>query len=100
MLEAFEGEAAVHPLPGQKRRRTAVGAVLSSDNIPVIHQGRAGGPLGWIGMRRQEIIAPKIFVLLGFDLLLSNNGISVRPCVVFPIPRQCICYKFQSTSKN
>jgi len=38
----------------------AGGAVISSDNIPLIHQGRAGGPQGWIGLRRQEIIAPQI----------------------------------------
>ncbi len=38
----------------------ATGAVLSSENIPVIHQGRAGGPRGWIGLHQQEIIAPQI----------------------------------------
>ena len=38
----------------------AAGAVASSDNIPVVHQGRAGGPRGWVGLRRQEIISPNI----------------------------------------
>jgi len=38
----------------------AAGAVISSDDIPVVHQGRAGGPRGWVGLRRQEIIAPQI----------------------------------------
>ncbi len=38
----------------------AAGAVASSTDIPVVHQGRAGGPRGWVGLRRQEIIAPQI----------------------------------------
>jgi NTE family protein len=38
----------------------AVGAVLSSTDIPVVHQGRAGGPRGWVGLHHQEIIAPQI----------------------------------------
>ncbi len=38
----------------------AVGAVFSSTHIPVIHQGRAGGPQGWVGLRRDEIIAPQV----------------------------------------
>ncbi len=38
----------------------AAGAVGSSAGIPLVHQGRAGGPRGWIGLRRQEIIAPQI----------------------------------------
>ncbi len=38
----------------------AAGAVFSSESIPLVHQGRAGGPQGWVGLRRQEIIAPQI----------------------------------------
>jgi len=38
----------------------AAGAVISSEDIPVVHQGRAGGPRGWVGLRLQEIIAPQI----------------------------------------
>ena len=45
---------------GSWRPVWAVGAVASSADIPVIHQGRAGGPRGWVGLRHQEIIAPQI----------------------------------------
>ncbi len=45
---------------GSWRPVWAVGAVASSADIPVVHQGRAGGPHGWVGLRRQEIIAPQI----------------------------------------
>ncbi|MCP4291144.1 MAG: patatin-like phospholipase family protein [bacterium] len=38
----------------------AAGAVFSSDDIPVIHQGRAGGPRGWAGLHKDEIIAPQL----------------------------------------
>jgi len=37
----------------------ALGAVASSSDIPVVHQGRAGGPRSWVGMRQQEIVAPQ-----------------------------------------
>ncbi len=45
---------------GSWRPIWAVGAVASSTDIPVVHQGRAGGPRGWVGLRRWEIIAPQI----------------------------------------
>jgi len=45
---------------GSWRPVWALGAVASSATIPVVHQGRAGGPRGWVGLRDQEIIAPQI----------------------------------------
>ena len=48
------------PRSGRWRPLGALGAVASSADIPVVNQGRAGGPRGWVGLRRQEIIAPQV----------------------------------------
>jgi len=51
----------------------AVGGVWASEDTPVELTGRAGGPLGWIGLRRQEILAPRLgWMRGGVSLRLSS----------------------------
>ncbi len=70
----------VQPL-GSWRPIWAAGAVASSSTIPAVHQGRAGGPRGWVGLRHEEIIAPQIAwtraalqYLLGSEMHLEIAG--------------------------
>ena len=56
----------------------AVGVVASSTDIPVVHQGRAGGPRGWVGLRMQEIIAPQIAWTRGALQYLLGAGAHVE----------------------
>ncbi len=59
---------------GSWRPVWAVGAVASSSDIPVVHQGRAGGPRGWLGLRQQEIIAPQfVWSRVGLQYLLGSR---------------------------
>ncbi len=52
----------------------SAGAVTSSPDIPVVHQGRAGGPRGWVGLRQQEIIAPQLaWTRLGLQYLIGSK---------------------------
>ncbi len=64
----------VYPVDGLGRWKPvwALGAVASSSNIPVVHQGRAGGPRGWAGLREQEIIAPQfLWTRMGVQYAIS-----------------------------
>jgi len=42
------------------RPEGALGAVIASRETPVEFTGRAGGPLGWVGLRREEILSPRL----------------------------------------
>ncbi len=63
---------------GSWRPVWAAGAVASSADIPVVHQGRAGDPRGWVGLRRQEIIAPQIAWSRGALQYLLGDGLHLE----------------------
>ncbi len=57
--------------PGRLRPSAAVGFVHGSAHLPVALRGRAGGPFGWTGLRREEIFASRLLwsrVGLGWQL--------------------------------
>ena len=45
---------------GRFRPQAAAGGVFGSAALPVELTGRAGGPLGWLGLRREEIFASRL----------------------------------------
>jgi NTE family protein len=53
---------AILPGPRWERLRPVLagGWVRSSSDIPAVYMARAGGPSGWAGLRREEILAPQI----------------------------------------
>ncbi len=51
--------------PGRLCLSAALGFVQGSPRLPVALRGRAGGPLGWIGLRREEILASRLLWLRG-----------------------------------
>jgi predicted acylesterase/phospholipase RssA len=56
---------------GRLRPSAAVGFVHGSTHLPAALRGRAGGPFGWTGLRREEIFASRLLwsrVGLGWQL--------------------------------
>ncbi|HKI84700.1 MAG TPA: patatin-like phospholipase family protein, partial [Candidatus Krumholzibacteria bacterium] len=51
--------------PGRMRPTAALGFVQGSPRRAVGLQGRAGGPFGWLGLRREEILASRLLWLRG-----------------------------------